>query len=164
MDCSLPGSSIHGIFQARVLEWGAMGHKKTHISETSLAVYSRNWIKLLVPHRDHITVNIINHWNCVCPVRLTYKSICWLKLFFNLNLIIVQYVLCKGKEICGGLLVRKTWQLPEMHFVVLPSTWILKPIRYVFDEINPSVIEKKSEQNDILCFTSNVVVGVYALL
>ena len=24
MDCSLPGSSIHGILQARVLEWGAM--------------------------------------------------------------------------------------------------------------------------------------------
>ena len=24
MDCSLPGSSVHGIFQARVLEWGAM--------------------------------------------------------------------------------------------------------------------------------------------
>ena len=23
MDCSLPGSSIHGIFQARALEWGA---------------------------------------------------------------------------------------------------------------------------------------------
>ena len=24
MDCSQPGSSIHGIFQARVLEWGAI--------------------------------------------------------------------------------------------------------------------------------------------
>ena len=24
MDCSLPGPSIHGIFQARVLEWGAI--------------------------------------------------------------------------------------------------------------------------------------------
>ena len=24
MDCSLPGSSIHEIFQARVLEWGAI--------------------------------------------------------------------------------------------------------------------------------------------
>ena len=24
MDCSLPGSSIHGIFQARVLEWDAI--------------------------------------------------------------------------------------------------------------------------------------------
>ena len=24
MDCGLPGSSIHGIYQARVLEWGAI--------------------------------------------------------------------------------------------------------------------------------------------
>ena len=24
MDCSLPSSSVHGIFQARVLEWGAI--------------------------------------------------------------------------------------------------------------------------------------------
>ena len=24
MDCNLPGSSAHGIFQARVLEWGAI--------------------------------------------------------------------------------------------------------------------------------------------
>ena len=24
MDCSLPGSFVHGIFQARVLEWGAI--------------------------------------------------------------------------------------------------------------------------------------------
>ena len=24
MDCSLPGSSVHGVFQARVLEWSAL--------------------------------------------------------------------------------------------------------------------------------------------
>ena len=24
LDCSLPGSSIHGIFKVRVLEWGAI--------------------------------------------------------------------------------------------------------------------------------------------
>ena len=28
MDCSLPGSSIHGIFQAGVLEWGAIAEVK----------------------------------------------------------------------------------------------------------------------------------------
>ena len=28
MDCSLPASSVHGIFQARVLEWGANGLHK----------------------------------------------------------------------------------------------------------------------------------------
>ena len=29
MDCSLSGSSIHGIFQARVLEWGAIAFSMT---------------------------------------------------------------------------------------------------------------------------------------
>ena len=28
MDCSLPGSSVRGIFQARVLEWGAIAFSK----------------------------------------------------------------------------------------------------------------------------------------
>ena len=28
MDCSLPGSSIHGIFQARLLEWVAIAFSK----------------------------------------------------------------------------------------------------------------------------------------
>ena len=28
MDCSLPGSSVYGIFQARVLEWGAIAFSK----------------------------------------------------------------------------------------------------------------------------------------
>ena len=28
MDHSLPGSSVHGIFQARVLEWGAIAFSK----------------------------------------------------------------------------------------------------------------------------------------
>ena len=40
MDCSLPGSSVHGIFQARVLEWGAiaLGTKlKSGIRKHSLA-------------------------------------------------------------------------------------------------------------------------------
>ena len=32
MDCSLPGSSVHGIFQARVLEWVAIAFsQKSHV-------------------------------------------------------------------------------------------------------------------------------------
>ena len=31
MDCSLPGSSVHGIFQARVLEWGAIAFSKSSL-------------------------------------------------------------------------------------------------------------------------------------
>ena len=32
MDCSLPGSSVHRIFQARVLEWGAIAFSKARYS------------------------------------------------------------------------------------------------------------------------------------
>ena len=35
MNCSLPGSSIHGIFQARVLEWGAIAFSNS-VSTISL--------------------------------------------------------------------------------------------------------------------------------
>ena len=36
MDCSLPGSSIHGIFQARVLEWGAIAFSKVKNTVTEM--------------------------------------------------------------------------------------------------------------------------------
>ena len=31
LDCSLPGSSVHGIFQARVLEWGAIAFSRRSV-------------------------------------------------------------------------------------------------------------------------------------
>ena len=31
MDCSLPGPSVHGIFQARVLEWVAIAYSMMDI-------------------------------------------------------------------------------------------------------------------------------------
>ena len=39
MDCSLTGSSVHGIFQARVLEWGAIAFSATY--RKSLKIYCR---------------------------------------------------------------------------------------------------------------------------
>ena len=36
MDCSPPGSSVHGIFQARVLEWGAIAFPALHINSQLL--------------------------------------------------------------------------------------------------------------------------------
>ena len=37
VDCSLPGSSVHGIFQARVLEWGATAFS---VREYTCFIYS----------------------------------------------------------------------------------------------------------------------------
>ena len=37
MDCSLPGSSVHGIFQARVLEWGAIAFSLSSLGSAKSA-------------------------------------------------------------------------------------------------------------------------------
>ena len=34
MDCSPAGSSVHGMFQARVLEWGATAFSYSYVQET----------------------------------------------------------------------------------------------------------------------------------
>ena len=52
MDCSLPGSSVHGIFQARVLEWGAIVFSQ-HTSTVCLLIcllifFNAIWIKYCV--------------------------------------------------------------------------------------------------------------------
>ena len=43
MDCSLPDSSIHGIFQATVLEWGVIAFsdvKYRHVENTIIFISS----------------------------------------------------------------------------------------------------------------------------
>ena len=39
MDCSLPGSSVHGIFQARVLEWGAIAFSICIVNKAEIDVF-----------------------------------------------------------------------------------------------------------------------------
>ena len=39
MDCSLPGSSVHGIFQAKVLEWGAIAFSETQKNYTKEMIW-----------------------------------------------------------------------------------------------------------------------------
>ena len=47
MDCSLPGSSIHGIFQARVLEWGAIAFSNEILLHTNY-----NFLNLTIIGKD----------------------------------------------------------------------------------------------------------------
>ena len=56
MDCSLPGSSVHGIFQARVLEWVAISFSRassqprdqTRISHTTGRCFTSNFLRGLI--------------------------------------------------------------------------------------------------------------------
>ena len=47
MDCSLLGSSIHGIFQARILEWGAIAFSG-YSDDTNLMAESKEELKSLL--------------------------------------------------------------------------------------------------------------------
>ena len=46
MDCSLRGSSVHGIFQARVLEWGAIAFLQVLV--TCIQMETQVWVSSLV--------------------------------------------------------------------------------------------------------------------
>ena len=43
MDCSLPGSSVHGIFQARILEWASVSYSRGSSRPRDLTCIGR-WI------------------------------------------------------------------------------------------------------------------------
>ena len=68
MDCSLPGSSVRGIFQVRVLEWGA-----TAFSYITMLPH----IKYIFIHKYLWTVGWVYLWNnfleppsnCVCTLK-----------------------------------------------------------------------------------------------
>ena len=86
MDCSPPGSSVHGIFQARVLEWGAIAFS---LPPLSLLKY-------------HLHEAYPDHW----PLSSPQKS---LILLIHLNVSFISIVVslppleCKlhvGKDFC----------------------------------------------------------------
>ena len=67
MDCSPPGSSIHAIFQARVLEWGAIAFSALY---NRFLVYPlhQNWLKC-VPFYGWLI------FHCVYVPQLLYPSV-----------------------------------------------------------------------------------------
>ena len=117
MDYSLPGSSIHGIFQARVLEWGAIAFstvsshlevKKNHNNNKT----SRIW-------KD---TNELNIYANVCPVEALWV----LSVYKHHN----SYVLWNKKL---GILIQKGTILASVwYFLVhpyIPNMYVKKFFR-----------------------------------
>ena len=55
MDCSLPGSSVHGIFQARVLEWGAIAFSESQRK----AMQNNAQTTALISHASKVMLKIL---------------------------------------------------------------------------------------------------------
>ena len=65
MDCSLLGSSVHGIFQARVLEWGATYKGTDPVHEGS---------SLMTPSQPNCVPSLLKlwHWRVKFPFFLSF--------------------------------------------------------------------------------------------
>ena len=63
MDCSLPGSSVHGIFQARVLEWVAIAFSEPN-----------QHIRLIRGYLLHVKREMLNICNVLLALTLTQNS------------------------------------------------------------------------------------------
>ena len=72
MDCSLPGSSIHGIFQARVLEWGAIAFSV--FKEPYFQLEEHSFFKSLIWERK-VHFYPLTHTHIQCLVKHLIISI-----------------------------------------------------------------------------------------
>ena len=69
MDCSPPGSAVHGIFQARELEWVPLPSPTLYTTSVQNLTLG-SWI-------------IIHSWKCLYSIRhlLIFKTVCWWTAF-----------------------------------------------------------------------------------
>ena len=77
MDCSLPGSTLHGILQARVLEWVAIS-----FSRGSSRPRDRTWV-------SHIPGRRFNLW--ATREALPWLYMPWLYMSSNIIILILQF-------------------------------------------------------------------------
>ena len=64
MDCSLPGSSAHGIVQAKVLEWGAIGFSMK--STIMYQIFLFYMFILSLTNNMHMLIRGVCVYVCVC--------------------------------------------------------------------------------------------------
>ena len=89
MDCSLPGSSFHGIFQATVLEWVAIAFSKCVLTRFSCFwVFATLWT---IASQAPLSMGFSRQecWNgllCPLPGKIWYTQ---LNLNFRLKIIII---------------------------------------------------------------------------
>ena len=101
MDCSLPGSSVHGIFQARVLEWGAIAFSVSKITYSLTFVAPNSYLSGLKPVATLLTIDSLPR--CILmysppPAMAELRpsantSVCSTLYFYGLIIFLASFVL-----------------------------------------------------------------------
>ena len=119
MDCSLPGPSIHGIFQARVLEWGAI---EIHINDDTSWRAGFGWAKSMRPFFSVSESMEMQSWGIILYFINSRANYCFfwinLKNFFNWRIIALQN--------CVGFYQASAWI--SLRYTCVASRISLPPI------------------------------------
>ena len=67
MDCSPPGSSIHGIFQARVLEWGVVAFSDLEEANKMISLWKWSILEMILQvylpcHIDYVWLSLVSEY------------------------------------------------------------------------------------------------------
>ena len=90
MDCRLPGSSLHGILQARILDWVAMPSSRGIFPTQGSNPYLLHWqmgsLGLVPPGKPYTDVTIKKHF------LLSYQKFGYHSVFIFMVFNISQYI------------------------------------------------------------------------
>ena len=101
MDCSLQGSSVHGIFQARVLEWVAISFSRGSSrlrDQTQVSHIAGRWFAVWAPEKPILCARkcITVMWKHLACVRVALSGFSAVQLFATLWTVPCQTPLSTG--------------------------------------------------------------------
>ena len=105
MDCSPPGSSVHGILQARILEWGAISYfrgSSQHRDRTHVSFTAGWFFTVWAPGEAHMILVIGE------KSKLEFKCVLYFQGWF-LTSKWIQALGCRQQDRCWG--IRCVWGL-----------------------------------------------------
>ena len=143
MDCSLPGSSIHGIFQARVLEWGAIAFS-THMEKKCKKAkwLSEEALQIAVKRREAKSIGEKEKYT---HLNAEFKRIARRdkKVFLKTR---IERDTCTPVFIAALFIIARTWKKPRC-----PSAdeWIRK-LWYIYTMEYYSAIKKNTFESVLM--------------
>ena len=85
MDCSLPGSSVHRIFQARVLEWGAIAFSAMEyysgIKKNTFESVLMRWMKLEPIIQSEISQKEKHQYSILTYIYMEFRKMVIITLY-----------------------------------------------------------------------------------
>ena len=119
MDCSLPGSSIHGISQARILEWVAMSFSKGSSwprHQTRISCIGRQILNQWAPGEAH--------WP-LCALIKQQSQVCVAAVFVLVPTCLLQNLSCPSREWTQTAAVKTTNHNPWASRELPPNPQVL---------------------------------------